>query len=42
MSGFETMVILWGWVLVVVVYGLFVRSIRRPEPDPVRPSGPID
>jgi len=38
-NGFETLVVLATWVGVVVLYGLW-RSLNRPEPDPIRPSGP--
>lgn len=39
-DGFQTMVVLAVWALAVVAYGFFWRSMTRPEPDPVRPSGP--
>ena len=29
------------WLGVVVLHGLY-RSFFRPEPDPIRPSGPIE
>ena len=40
-DGFVTWVALWGWVGVVLLYG-FWRSLSRPDPDPIRPSGPVD
>jgi len=41
LSGFQSMTVLWIWIVAVVLYGLFWRSMSRPEPDPIRPSGPI-
>jgi hypothetical protein len=41
MTGFQAQVFLWVWCGVVVLYAL-VRSFARPEPDAIRPSGPID
>jgi len=41
-NGFQSMVVLWCWTVLVLVHGLAYRSLRRPEPDPLRPSGPID
>jgi hypothetical protein len=38
-NGFESLVFLVIWVGVVVLYGLW-RSLNRPEPDTIRPSGP--
>jgi hypothetical protein len=38
-SGYQAWVILWIWVGVMLLHGLW-RSTSRPEPDPVRPSGP--
>lgn len=40
LSGFQAIVFLWIWVGVTLLYGLFWRSLYRPEPDPIRPSGP--
>jgi hypothetical protein len=39
-SGFQFIVFLWIWVVVVLLGGL-IRSLYRPEPDPIRPPGPI-
>jgi hypothetical protein len=33
---------LWAWLAAVVLHGLFWRSVRRPAPDPIRSSGPVD
>ena len=39
LSGFVTQIGLWIWVVVVLAYAL-IRSVSRPNPDPIRPSGP--
>jgi len=38
-NGFETLVFLAIWAGVMILYGLW-RSLNRPEPDAIRPSGP--
>ena len=38
-SGFQAIVFLWVWVAVALLYGLW-RSAAKPDPDPIRPSGP--
>ena len=38
-SGFSAISLLWLWVAVVLLHGLF-RSTLRSDPDPHRPSGP--
>jgi hypothetical protein len=40
-TGFQYVAALWIWVVVVLLNG-FIRSLYQPEPDPIRPSGPID
>lgn len=40
-SGFEALVFLAVWTVAVLFYGLFWRSMNRPEPDPIRPPGPV-
>lgn len=40
-NGFQAMIFLWTWLGVVLIHGLFWRSLQRPEPDPIRPAGPI-
>ncbi len=40
-NGFLVWTLLWVWLGVVVLHGLS-RSFFRPEPDPIRPSGPIE
>ena len=40
-GGFEAMLTLVIWVALMLLHGLF-RSLYRPDPDPIRPSGPID
>ncbi|HXV76732.1 MAG TPA: hypothetical protein VD788_10475 [Candidatus Polarisedimenticolaceae bacterium] len=40
-SGFQAETLLWVWCVVVLLYAI-VRSFARAEPDPLRPSGPID
>ena len=40
-DGFLVWTLLWLWLGVVVLHGLF-RSFFRSEPDPIRPSGPIE
>jgi len=39
-DGFQTVVGLWAWVLLVLLHGVW-RSLAGPETDPVRPTGPI-
>lgn len=41
LDGFQAITLLWAWTVVVLGYGL-VRSLTRPEPDAIRPSGPVD
>ena len=41
MTGFEAQMFLWVWCGVVLLYAM-TRSFARPEPDPIRDSGPID
>lgn len=41
-DGFQTMVLLTIWSVAVLAYGLFWRSMGRPQPDPIRPAGPLD
>jgi hypothetical protein len=38
-SGFEAVVILWAWVAIVLLHGLW-RSVAKPDPDTIRSSGP--
>jgi hypothetical protein len=38
----QALVTMWAWLAVVLVHGLFWRSLRRPAPDRVRTSGPVD
>lgn len=40
-TGYLAWTILWVWLGAVILHGL-VRSLMRPEPDPIRPSGPIE
>ena len=40
-SGFQAQTLLWSWCVIVLLYAI-VRSFARPEPDPIRDSGPID
>jgi hypothetical protein len=40
-DGFQTMVALWAWSTILLLHG-FYRSVYHPEPDPVRPPGPVD
>jgi hypothetical protein len=40
-SGFQALLSLIVWVAVVALYGLY-RSWLRPEPDPIRLSGPTE
>ena len=39
-SGFTAIIGLWGWLLVVTLHALF-RAVAKPDPDPIRPSGPL-
>jgi hypothetical protein len=41
LSGFQAQVLLWCWVVLVLLHGLF-RSYTHPDPDPIRRSGPVD
>mgnify|MGYP001825680210 CR=1 FL=1 len=38
-SGFQAVVVLWAWVAVVLIHGLW-RSVAKPDPDAIRSSGP--
>ena len=40
-SGFQAVFVLTVWCALVMSYGIY-RSVARPEPDPIRPSGPVD
>ncbi len=40
-EGFHAQVVLWIWCALVLLYGLW-RSLAGAEPDPIRPSGPVD
>ena len=40
-GGFLVWVLLWVWFGVVILHGL-TRSFLKPEPDPIRPSGPFE
>jgi hypothetical protein len=40
-SGFAATVVLGVWGGATLAYALW-RSLYRPDPDPIRPSGPID
>jgi hypothetical protein len=40
-SGFQALLVLGTWCAVVLLFGLY-RSWLRPEPDPIRPSGPTE
>ena len=40
-DGSFAWIVLWVWLGATVLYGL-VRSVVRPAPDPIRPSGPIE
>jgi len=39
-DGFQTVVFLWGWVLLVLLHAVW-RSLAGPETDAVRETGPI-
>jgi hypothetical protein len=39
-NGFQAMVALWAWVLIVLLYCVF-RLWNRPAADPIRASGPV-
>jgi hypothetical protein len=38
-SGFQYAWLLWIWCAVVALFGLW-RSMAKPDPDPIRSSGP--
>ena len=40
-DGFLVWALLWVWLGVMVLHGL-AHSFFRPEPGPIRPSGPIE
>ena len=40
LTGPQAIATLWVWLAVVLAQGLLWRSLRRPEPDRIRPSGP--
>jgi hypothetical protein len=39
-TGFQTVVVLWGWVLLVLLHAMW-RALAGPQTDPIRPTGPI-
>ena len=39
-NGFQAILFLGAWFALVILHGLFWRSLHRPEPDPVRAPGP--
>ena len=39
-TGFQAQVFVWCWTVFVLSYGLY-RSFTKPEPDPIRSSGPV-
>lgn len=39
-NGFEATVGFWVWMALVLLYALY-RSVAQPEPDAIRPSGPV-
>ncbi len=39
-TGFQAQVLLWIWIVLVLLYGLY-RSTARPEADSIRSAGPI-
>ena len=41
LSGFQAVLALGLWCAAVLLFGLY-RSWLRPEPDPIRPSGPTE
>ena len=38
-SGFQYVLALWVWSALIALFGLW-RSMVKPDPDPIRPSGP--
>ncbi len=40
-DGYLVWILLWIWLGVVLLHGL-ARSFVKPDPDPIRPSGPIE
>jgi len=39
-TGFQAQVFVWCWIVFVLLYGVY-RSLTRPDPDPIRSSGPV-
>ena len=39
-DGFDALIVLAVWCALVLLYGLF-RSVSKPEPNKIRPSGPV-
>jgi hypothetical protein len=39
-TGFQTQVFVWCWIVFVLLYGLY-RSFTKPDPDAIRPAGPV-
>ena len=39
-NGFQYVSMVWIWTALVVLFGLW-RSMIKPDPDPIRPSGPF-
>lgn len=42
LTGFQAYTFLWLWVAAVLLHGIFWRSLQQPDPDAMRPSGPIE
>jgi hypothetical protein len=40
-DGYLVRILLWIWFGAVLLHGL-ARSFFRPDPDAIRPSGPIE
>ena len=40
-NGFQATVAFWVWLALVLLYGIY-RSAAHSDPDPIRPSGPIE
>jgi len=41
-TGTHAIATLWVWLAVALAHGLLWRSLRQPEPDRIRPAGPVD
>ena len=39
-DGFDALIVLAFWCVLVLLYGLY-RSVSKPDPNEIRPAGPV-